>query len=247
MPLRDHFHPPVSKRASWEGFHGLWPGVIVQQLETQLPDGFIAEPRVHLGNYYEIDVSTYEDQAESRDRPYGPTRGSSAALAEAPQTAESAVALTFDVEFPEQYAYEVLVYDIERERRLVAALEIVSPANKDRPESRQLFVAKCFNLLRKDISLSIVDLVAIRQFNLYTELLALLNHRDPKFASAAPIYAATCRKRDGDGRTKLDTWAFPLTIGQPLPSLPIWLSATQRVMLNLETSYEETCRILRLV
>ena len=29
--------------------------------------------------------------------------------------------------------------DLERERRLVAAVEIVSPANKDRPESRQLY------------------------------------------------------------------------------------------------------------
>ena len=84
-----------------------------------------------------------------------------------------------DAEFPEQYAYEVLVFDLERDRRLVAAVEIVSPANKDRPESRQLFVAKCFNLLRKDVCLSIIDLVTIRQFNLYTELLALLDRSRP--------------------------------------------------------------------
>ena len=76
--------------------------------------------------------------------------------------------LTLDAEFPEQYAYEVLIFDLERDRRLVAAVEIVSPANKDRPESRQLFVAKCFNLLRQDVCLSIVDLVTIRQFNFYT-------------------------------------------------------------------------------
>jgi hypothetical protein len=37
MPLRDLFHPPVSKRASWEGFHGLWPGIIVQELAPRLP------------------------------------------------------------------------------------------------------------------------------------------------------------------------------------------------------------------
>jgi hypothetical protein len=49
MPLRDHFRPPISKRSSSEGFHGLWPGIIVQQLESRLPDGFVAEPRVHLG------------------------------------------------------------------------------------------------------------------------------------------------------------------------------------------------------
>ena len=65
MPLRDHFRPPVSKRSSWEGFHGLWPGVIVQELAPRLPVGFVAEPRVHLGNYYEIDVSTFEEHADA--------------------------------------------------------------------------------------------------------------------------------------------------------------------------------------
>ena len=99
--------------------------------------------------------------------------------------APPAPTLTLDAEFPEQYAYEVLIFDLERDRRLVAAVEIVSPANKDRPESRQLFVAKCFNLLRQDVCLSIVDLVTIRQFNFYTELLAMLNRCDPAFIAPA--------------------------------------------------------------
>src|SRR5439155_27013513 len=91
---------------------------------------------------------------------------------------------------------EELVFDLQRDRRLMAAVEIVSPANKDRPESRQLFVAKCFNLLSNGVCLSIVDLVTICPFNLYTELLELLHRRDPAFGPAAPpIYAVTCRKR----------------------------------------------------
>ena len=60
MPLRDHFRPPVSKRASWEGFHGQWPAMIVQQLNPVLPEGYTAEPRVHLGPYFEIDVTAFE-------------------------------------------------------------------------------------------------------------------------------------------------------------------------------------------
>ena len=244
MPLRDHFHPPVSKRSSWEGFHGLWPGIIVQQLAPRLPDGLVAEPRVHLGSYYEIDICAFEQNEES-EPVFGSGRESNIGIATAPQ-APPAPTLTLDAEFPEQYAYEVLVFDLERDRRLVAAVEIVSPANKDRPESRQLFVAKCFNLLRKDVCLSIVDLVTIRQFNLYTELLALLNRRDPAFNPPPPTYAVTCRKRQVGRQTKLDTSSFPLAIGQPLPSLPVWLSETQTVALDLEASYEETCRILRI-
>jgi hypothetical protein len=245
MPLRDHFRPPVSKRPSWEGFHGLWPGIIVQQLAPRLPDGLVAEPRVHVGGYYEIDVCTFE-QYEEGERGSGLARESNVGVATAPQ-APPAPTLTLDAEFPEQYSYEVLIFDLERDRRLVAAIEIVSPANKDRPESRQLFVAKCFNLLRQDVCLSIIDLVTIRQFNVYTELLALLNRSDPAFtARVPPIYAVTCRKRQVGRQTKLDTWSHPLAVGQPLPSLPVWLSETQNVELDLEASYEETCRVLRI-
>src|SRR5947199_10161427 len=60
MPLRDHFRPPLDNLSSWEGFHGGWPMVIVQQLRKQLPVGFVAEPRVHLGAQAEIDVAAFE-------------------------------------------------------------------------------------------------------------------------------------------------------------------------------------------
>ena len=187
MPLRDHFRPPVSKRSSWEGFHGGWPMRIVEELAPRLPDGFVAEPRVHLGSYYEIDVCTFE-QNEEGERVFGSARESNVGIATAPQSLPMPT-LTLDAEFPEQYSYEVLIFDLERDRRLVAAVEIVSPANKDRPESRQLFVAKCFNLLRQDVCLSIVDLVTIRQFNFYTELLATAGPSRPgvQHAGAADL------------------------------------------------------------
>jgi hypothetical protein len=210
-----------------------------------LPAGYVAEPRVHLGSYYEIDVCTFEEYDE-REPPYEPGRESAVRVATAAQ-ATLAPALTVEVEFPEQYAYEVLIFDLQRDRRLVAAVEIVSPANKDRPESRQLFAAKCFNLLRQDVCLSIIDLVTIRQFNLYAELLGMLQRSDTAFGSPPPAtYAVTCRKRQGGPRTKLDTWAFPLAIGQSLPLLPVWLTETEHVTLDLEASYEETCRVLRI-
>lgn len=242
MPLRDHFHPPISNRSSWEGFHGGWPMRIVEDLAPRLPEGYAAEPRVHLGSFYEIDVSAFEHDQERAPMDSAPIAGGSAATSVA---AYPTPTLTVEVDFPEQYAYEVLVFDVQRGRRLVAAVEIVSPANKDRPESRQLFVAKCCNLLRQDVCVSIIDLVTIRRFNLYAELLALLERSDPALDQATPIYAVTCRK--GEGRsTKLDTWLRPLAVGQPLPSLPLWLSGTESISLDLEASYEETCRVLRI-
>ena len=32
MPLLDHFHPPVNQRRTWESFHRLWAGVLVEKL-----------------------------------------------------------------------------------------------------------------------------------------------------------------------------------------------------------------------
>ncbi len=152
--------------------------MLAQEVERQLPFNFVTEPRVQLGKYRDIDGPTFADQLEDGHAALNSTAWEShGGVATAPQPPPLPT-LTFDAEFPEQYAYEVLVFDIERERRLVAAIEIVSPANKDRPDSRRLFVAKCWNLLRNDVCVSIVDLVVIRQFNLYTELLKLLNRSE---------------------------------------------------------------------
>ena len=68
MPLRDHFRPPISNHCSWEGFHGGWPMTMVQHLVKQLPGEFTAEPRVHLGSYFEIDVCAYEDDGAKTSR-----------------------------------------------------------------------------------------------------------------------------------------------------------------------------------
>jgi hypothetical protein len=49
MPLRDHFRPPLDNLASWDGFFGGWPAMIVLTLEPKLPIQYVAGPRIHLG------------------------------------------------------------------------------------------------------------------------------------------------------------------------------------------------------
>jgi hypothetical protein len=43
-----------------------------------------------------------------------------------------------------------------------------------------------------------------------------------------------------------DNWYHALAIGQPLPTLPIWLNETLAISLDLESSYEETFRGLKI-
>ena len=73
---------------------------------------------------------------------------------------------TAEPRLPLQDLYEVRVYDSRRDRRLVAAIELVSPSHKDRLETRSSFVAKIATLLKRGICVSIVDVVGTWEFNL---------------------------------------------------------------------------------
>jgi hypothetical protein len=249
MPLRDHFRPPISNRSSWEGFHGGWPMTMVQHLAKRLPEDFAAEPRVHLGDYYEIDVCAFEQDDGRLDGAPGVENaaggGDSGGVATATY-APPQPTLVLDAELDDQYQYEVLVFDQTRGRQLVAAIEIVSPANKDRPESRRAFVAKCAALLQQHVCVSIVDLVTIRRSNLYCDLLELIGRSDPSFDPPPATYAVTCRGHKVERQSRLAAWAYPLVVGRALPTLPIWLTDELSVSLDLEASYEETCQVLRI-
>ena len=107
--------------------------------------------------------------------------------------------------------------------------------------------AKCETLLHQGVSVTIVDLVTLRGFNLYGDLLDLIGQTDPLLSPEPPgIYAVACRWRRQANQPFLETWNRPLTLGEPLPTLPLWLSADLAIPLNLESSYEQTCRDLRI-
>jgi len=242
MPLRDHFRSPVNDKHSWDEVHGQWPGEIVRQLFYLLPAGYHAAPKVHLGSPVEVDVGTFD--SDSRVPSIHNDQGEGGVA-----TSELlSPTLTVEADLSEQDQYEVLIYDTERDRQLVAAIEIVSPSNKDRSENRELFVSKVASLLQKNVCVAIVDLVSIRQANLYADLLALLGRSDPQLTPTPTfLYAVSLRARKRPKRPSLlDAWFYPMTVGQPLPTLPIWLSPDLRVLLPLEASYEETCRLLHI-
>lgn len=131
---------------------------------------------------------------------------------------------------------------------MVAAIELVSPANKDRPETRQAFVSKCVSLLQNKVCLSIIDLVTVKNYNLYCEVLDVFGQADPQFfPNVLPTYAVTCRSRSVGTASRFESWAYPMVEGLRLPILPIWLGNDQAISFDLELSYQQTCQVLRLV
>lgn len=154
-------------------------------------------------------------------------------------------ALDVETSLADAYEYEVRVYDAERGRRLVAAIELVSPANKDRPEHRSMFISKCAALLQQGVCVIMVDVVTVRRFNLYLDLLQMIGHDDLTFGEPTPhLYAASCRWTEVGLKKRLQAWSFRLAVGEPLPTLPLWLSTELAIPLDLEACYEQACNDL---
>ena len=103
--------------------------------------------------------------------------------------------------FPDDY--EVQLFEQRGGMRLVAVIELVSPGNKDRPESRRAFAAKCAAYLQRGIGLTVVDTVTERHFNLHNELVELLHWEESlRMAEACFLYTAAFRPLRRKKRTK---------------------------------------------
>jgi hypothetical protein len=240
MPLLDHFHGPLSKARHWESFHGSWAYEIMGALNAGiLPPGYFAEAGVHVGGPVEVDVASFEEWPTEAN-------GSAANGGVAVQTWAPPVAtLIMPAVFPDDI--EVKVFRQEGGPTLVAAVELVSPANKDRPETRRLFAAKCASYLQAGIGLGIVDVVTERSANMHNELVSLMQ-KDQGFRlnPEPPLYAVCYRPSRTDNGDQIEIWPTPLEVAQPLPTVPLALRGGPPVPLDLERTYMEVCRRSRL-
>ncbi len=144
--------------------------------------------------------------------------------------------------------FEVRILDSRSGRPLVAAIEFVSPGNKDRDDARSAFVSKISDLLHTGIVVVVVDIVTHRSANLHNELVAAMNLAEtyemrpddpPYLVSYAPF-----RSQGGGG---VNCWPNRLFVGEPIPETPLALRGGPILRLDLESAYESACRKNRLV
>jgi hypothetical protein len=145
-------------------------------------------------------------------------------------------------------SYEVRVYRDLGGAELRAAVEPVSPANKDRDGSRRTFSAKCAGYLKHGIGVVIVNVVTARSANLHRELFEVLEVKNRRVLWESPtgLYAVAYRAVTVRKRPRVEAWPEPLALGRALPVLPVWLDLDLYVPLSLEESYVATCRSLRI-
>jgi hypothetical protein len=245
MPLLDHFHPPLYPRRRWESFHASWTVGLADVLNQHLlPREYYAEVQTHIGAQIEIDVATLETSPDvAPPRPDGP---GTIALA-APAWAPPAPPLVLPAVFPD--TFEVRVFgNLPGGVELVAAIELVSPGNKDRAEERRVFAIKCASYLVQGISLIIIDIVTERQANLHNEMMRLMQAAESSLLPAdAGLYAVAYRPAVRQEKGEIDLWPAVFTLGATLPLLPLGLTRGLCVPVDFEATYMETCRRLRLL
>lgn len=237
MVLQDHFHPPLSTRRHWHSFHNAWATYIASDLNQQLPEGYFAEPNVQFG--IEIDVATFEE-------------GRPMALGEDimqwhGETSWKPLAPDQTIPFlPATETVEISVFNAEAGPTLMGAIELVSPANKDRQAHRDAFVAKCETYLQQGIGLVIVDVVTGRNANLHRDLLSRLQAASISMQQNS-LYGVAYRVVEREGQSNLDIWQHALMVGEPLPTLPLWLQGGLCLPVDLNATYDRTCREQRII
>jgi len=221
MPLRDHFHPPLSVDRHWESLHAAWSGSLADALNRVLPEQYFAEEQIHCEPT--VEINTLDAPPWSPPLPEG----------------------TFPAVFTEDF--EIKVFSTRAGPRLVAAIELVSPRNKDRPEARRAYAMKCANYLYQGIGLIVIDIVTDRHANHHNETMQLMQAGLPTHITAEAQYAVAYRPIRRQGRDEVDLWRSTFTVGQGLPVLPLVVAADLILPVDLEATYMDACSRRRLV
>lgn len=239
MPLRDHFRPPLSDDWPWEGVHSAWATAIAGHLnQGVLPPDYYALPLIKRGSQIEIDVATLR-----REAPVPSLEGGTATAVWTPPSPE----WSETVDFTDLDVFEVQVVRRRGGPQLRATVELISPANKDRPSNRHAFAVKCASYLNRGVSVVLVDVVTERSAHLYTQVENVLGLTGiPPRQAPSNLYAVAYRMLLVNGRHQLDAWPQPLTVGSPLPTMPLWLDIDFSVPLRLEDTYVAACDSLRM-
>jgi hypothetical protein len=126
--------------------------------------------------------------------------------------------------------------------RLVALLEIVSPANKDRAQHVEDFAAKAVDALDVGVHLLLVDLFppgSHDPFGLHGVIVQRLEQSDEPYDLPAgePLTLASYA-----AGPRVDIYLEHLAVGALLPDMPLFLRPDRYVQVPLEATYQAAYR-----
>ncbi len=222
MPLHDW-----RDERGWSSLHAVWQTMLLDWLQLRLPEGY----RVYIGSVPTLTIDANNGRPDLGVRNWTPT---------APAATKSAIA-------PDREGVAVFELDpqtavhVDLHGQLIAAIELVSPRNKDRPDSRDRYTSRYFGYLRQGVHLLLIDLLPKPAgFSFADAVAANLGFAlEPCPAPFAISFRVGEPVPEG---TLLAVWRRPLAVGQPLPTIPLALTVRDDVPIDLEHTYTEAAR-----
>lgn len=231
MPLRDHLQILTDDGRPWVGFHGMWAsGILARLNREQLSQEYCAGLDVHKPHFA---IPTFEATPTHVVSQVSPDHGFP------PLPNLSAFA-----QFDEPRSIDLTV-EYEVCRRLVAVVLFGHRGFTESPQGRKAFAVKCAKWLQRGTAVVAVN--ADSPAEVHGDLVELLNlPSELAWTSPTGFSVASYRVVGIKDNVRLDVWPHQLTIGEPLPTVPLWLASDLAVPLNLELTYTNACRDLRI-
>jgi hypothetical protein len=224
MPVHDWARVSAG---TYHDFHSAWILHLKEALnDGLLPAGYYAQSEQHVGGYI-ADVLTLQ---AGPSRLQGEPDNGTTAVAAPPRVSRKLVAVAVKRGTPRTIAIRHT-----SGHRVVALIEIVSTANKDRAKSVQEFVAKAQGALQVGCHLLIIDVLPAGRFDprgMHAALWKFYDRKPYKPPADKPLTLAAYVSKPLP-----EAYLEHIAVGAGLPKMPLFLTAQRHIDIPLEPSY----------
>jgi hypothetical protein len=220
----------------YHSFHNAWITHLGEALNSGLlPSGYYALGEQHAGRFV-ADVLTLHASRPNGEPPPLPPSDGGLALAEAPPKVRRQLT---GIETYRQRRRTLAIRHVSG-HRLIALVEIASPANKDRLESVEEFVAKTVEALDLGVHVLLLDLLPPGRHDPRGPHGAVWNQFDEgpyDLPLAEPLTAASY-----PAGPPVKAYLEHFAVGAALPEMPLFLRSDRYIPAPLEATYQAAYR-----
>jgi hypothetical protein len=230
MPLHDW-----TDERGWDSVHPFWLAYLVEWIQPRLPEGY----KAFLGGVPALTVATTNGKPDVGVRHWEP-RPPAEAVATDTVVLEPDLEASVSVRLDPQPAVHVDFHG-----QLIAAIEVVSPRNKDRVGAKETYTNRYLGYLRLGVHLLLVDVLPRPKGFSFAD--AITSSLGLDLPPLLPPFAAAYRVGEvvpvgADMGSLVGLWRRSLGVGQPLPPLPLPLSVQHAVLVDLEETYQRAAK-----
>jgi hypothetical protein len=224
MPLHDW-----RDDRGWDSLHLVWQNQLLDWVQPRLPEGY----RAYLGSVPALTIDIPNGRPDLGVRNWSQeTPPMATGTATAGPDTEAIATFTLDAQ---------RAVHIDLHGQLIAAIELVSPRNKDRPAARDRYLGRYLGYIHRGVHLLLVDVLPRPADFSFADALAANLALDQ--VACPPPFAVSYRVGESvpEG-TIIGVWRRPMQIGSSLPTLPLALNVNASVFIDLEHTYNEAAR-----